>query len=308
MPEKQKIKILAAGNIDFTGHEKMLPASGFTLKQIKSITNEEILNRYGAYDVLIIKSQRKLDKIFLSRCGFSAICTASKGTDHIDTAYAAKRGISIINSENGNFTAAAEHTMALILDIFKKTQYSAELIRKGKFGYWDFERRNLKGKTIGIIGTGKVGTQVARLSLAFGMKVLANDISEKVIRNNFFLNYCGIERLLKESDIVTLHIPYSKDNSRFIDESKLWKMKENGVFINTSRGGCVDETALLGVLKKRKYFYAGLDVFEKEPYINKEFMKLRNVIFTNHTAGKTLESGHNIIKEILMQVKNLNKK
>lgn len=308
MPTKKKIKILAAGNLDFSGYENILPVSNFSICQKKEISNDEIIDKSNSFDILIIKSQRKLDKLFLARCNFAVICTASKGTDHIDTEYAAKRGIRIINSENGNIISAAEHTMALILDIFKKTQYSSELIREGRFGFWDFERREMRGKTIGIIGTGKVGTHVARLSKAFGMEVLANDTDEKVRARNFFLNYCGIDRLLRESDIITIHIPYNRDNHHFVDRGKFQMIKENAVFINTSRGEVVDEDALLGVLKSRKNFYAGLDVFKGEPYINIGFMNMNNVIFTNHTAGKTLESGHNIIKEILKQVKNFHKK
>jgi D-3-phosphoglycerate dehydrogenase / 2-oxoglutarate reductase len=301
LKSKDKISILVAADLNIARYN-ILPESKFYVKKKTGLSNEEILHIGKDYEVLIIKSQRKLDKVFLSRCSFGTICTASKGVDHIDTDYAEKRGIKIINSENGNYIAAAEHTFALILDIFKKTQLSGKLIREGKFNYWNYERRNLSGKIIGIIGTGKVGTRVAELSEAFGMYVLGNDIDEGVIKQNKFIKYYEIDYVLKNSDIITIHIPYTKSNHSFLDKSKLKLLKKNAVFINTSRGEVVDEKGLLDVLKSRKDIYAGLDVFKNEPNINKDFFCLRNVILTNHIAGKTLESGYNIIKEILIQV------
>ncbi len=298
-----KISILAAGDFNLKGVEKILPVSRYRIVKRKNLSNEDILKYGGRYEVLIINSRRKLDKVFLSRCGIKTICTASKGTDHIDTDYAAKRGIRIINSENGNYIAAAEHTFALILCLLKGIKVSDELIRCGRFDFWDFERRNLFGKKIGIIGTGKVGKRVSEISKAFGMQVQANDIDKSVISRNFSLNYYDLEHVLRNSDIVTVHIPYNKSNRKFIDGTKLSMMKPDAVFINTSRGGVVDEEALLRILKSKKNFQAGLDVFEKEPYINKEFLNLRNVALTNHIAGKTLESAQSIINEILMQVK-----
>ena len=157
---------------------------------------------------LLIKSQRKIDKTFLSRCNFEVIGTASKGLDHIDLDYAKKRNIVIINSETGNSLSAAEHTFALILDSIKKTHYSDKLVRQGNFTNWDYERRTLNGKKIGIIGTGKVGLQVAKFSKAFNMEVLANDIDPVVRKINRHLKYYDIKYLLKNSDIITIHIPF----------------------------------------------------------------------------------------------------
>ncbi|MDD5363067.1 MAG: NAD(P)-dependent oxidoreductase [Ignavibacteria bacterium] len=307
MKSKDKISILVADDLKIKNNN-ILSESQYAIEIKTGISNEEILLLREDYKVLIIKSQRKLNKLFLSRCSFDTICTASKGFDHIDTDYAKKRGIRIINSENGNYIAAAEHTFALILDIFKNTHLSDNLVRSGKFDFWNFKRQNLYGKKIGIIGTGKVGTKVAELSKAFGMEVLANETDTMVMTKNKFLDYYNLDKVLRDSDIITLHIPYNKANDKFIDRRKFLLMKKNAVFINTSRGGVIDEKALITVLKSRKKFRAGLDVFEKEPYINKELKKLNNVILTNHIAGKTLESADNIINEILIQVKKIDEK
>lgn len=302
-PDK-KIKILIAAELN-PANSVCLSPDRFSIKVNNHLNNDDIIRLSCKYDVLIIKSQRKLDKVFLSRCSFATICTASKGIDHIDTEYARKRNIRIVNSENGNVVAASEHTFALILGIMKNTALSGRLIAQRRFDFWDYERHDLSGLKIGIIGTGKVGLKVANIAKAFGMEVLANDTDSKVVRKNKSLRYYDIWYLLKNSDIVTLHIPLNKQNQNFFDSEKFSRMKKNAVFINTSRGGVINEKHLIRFLKSRKSFRAGLDVFQNEPFIDDNFRRLDNVLLTNHIAGKTPESGQNILKDILKQVENI---
>jgi len=300
-----KISILAAGDFNLKGVEKILPVSRYRIVKRKNLSNEDILKYGGRYEVLIINSRRKLDKVFLSRCNIKTICTASKGVDHIDTEYARKRNIRIVNSENGNVVAASEHTFALILGIMKNTALSGRLIAQKRFDFWNYERHNLSGMKIGIIGTGKVGSKVVNIAKAFGMKVLANDIDGNVIRKNKTIRYHDVWYLLRNSDIVTLHIPLTKQNRDFFDSEKFSLLKKNAVFVNTSRGGVVNEKHLIQYLKKRKSFRAGLDVFQNEPFIDDNFRRLKNVFLTNHIAGKTPESEQGILNEILKQVENV---
>jgi len=299
-----KVKILIADKIDLT-HLKILNKKYFGITIKTGMSNSDLL-KYSFnknFNVLLIKSQRKIDKTFLSRCNFEVIGTASKGLNHIDLDYAKKRNIVIINSETGNSLSAAEHTFALILDSIKKTHYSDKLVRQGKFTNWDYERRTLNGKKIGIIGTGKVGLQVAKFSKAFNMEVLANDIDPVVRKINRHLKYYDIKYLLKNSDIITIHIPMNESNKLFINKDSFNLMRKNIIFINTSRGEVVDERCLIKKLKNEKSFFSALDVFENEPKIDKELIKLKNVILTNHVAGKTLEGGQNIGYELFMKIK-----
>lgn len=301
-----KVKILIADKIDLT-HLHVFDKKRFTVTVKTGMSNSFLLD-YSAkndFDVLLIKSLRKIDKVFLSRCNFSIIGTGSKGLDHIDTDYAAKRGIKIINSETGNTLSAAEHTFALILDSIKNIHYSDTLVRKGRFSHLKYNRRTLFGKKIGIIGTGKVGLHVARFAGAFNMNVLANDIDPEVRKRNKHLKYYDIEYLLKNSDIITVHIPMSESNKGFINRKSIDIMQNNVIFVNTSRGNVVDEKYLVQKLKTEKLFFSALDVFLDEPDIDKDLLKLKNVILTNHVAGKTLEGEQGIGNELFMQVKNM---
>ena len=194
--------------------------------------------------------------------------------------------------------------MALILEIFKKIKFSDSQIRKGKFRDLNFERRELFGKTLGVIGVGKVGSYVVRLAKAFGMKIIANDIDSKVRKTYKNLEFRSSVYLLKHSDIVSIHIPLNDKNKNFISKSKFDLMKKNSVFINTSRGAVIDEKYLIRLLKRKKIKFAGLDVFENEPDINRELFKIENLIMTNHTAGKTAESRVKMSEDIFHQISN----
>ena len=232
----------------------------------------------------------------------SIIATCSRGTDNIDTAFAKKKRIKIINSTGANAISAAEHTIALILAIFKNLSFSEKLIKKGKFNSESFKRNEIFEKKIGIIGIGQVGNIVASYCSSLGMNVIANDIDFRVKEKYPHLNFSPINYLLENSDIITIHIPLNKKNFHFIGKKKLEKLSENAVFINTSRGNVVDEAELIKLLKSGKIRFAGLDVFENEPYINKELLKLSNVLLTNHIAGKTIESKVRISNDIFKQI------
>lgn len=306
MNNNHKINVLIADRINLH-YLHLLNKTKFNTIFRYGLSNDKLLRLMSKLnsDVLIIKSRRKIDKIFLARCNLKALCTASKGTDHIDTIYAEKLGIKVINSETGNTLSAAEHTFALILDSFKKTHYADFLVRNRKFEDWTYERKSLSGKKIGIIGVGKVGSLVAKFALAFGMTVLANDIDRLAVKNNKHLRFFPLEYLLKNSDIITVHIPLNEMNRNFINRAVIEKMRDNAIFVNTSRGEVVDEDFLIKKAISCKNFFIALDVFRNEPNPDVRFLRLRNAVLTNHAAGKTLEGEQSIGKEIFKQVNNM---
>jgi len=265
--------------------------------------NTEILKIYNQYDVLVTRSTRKLDKDFLEKCHFKVIASCTKGLDHIDLKTAGMKNIKIIYSESGNTVSAAEHTFALILEISKKINLSDKLVRDGKFSFYNFQRNELRGKKIGIIGFGKVGSRVAKYAEAFEMKILANDIDKSVKEKFKKYDFKSLKYVIKNSDIITIHIPLNENNKNFISGKYLDLLSDKTVLINTSRGDVIDEEYLIKLLKKEKIYFAGLDVFKNEPKINKLLFKLENVILTNHTAGKTEESRKYISNDIFIQVK-----
>ena len=296
-------RIIIADEIDLTGL-KHLPSGKYHIKKCFGISNKEIIHKYGNYDVLVIRSIRKIDRDFLSKVSIKLIATCSKGTDHIDLKYAKSKSIRVINADDSNNISAAEHTIALILAIHKNLIISDNLVRSGKFGNYNYKRNEILGKSIGIIGFGKVGSYVGKLCRAFGMKVFANDIDKKVKLKNPEYRFISLKSMLKSCDVITIHIPLNKDNENFISRDKLELLKTGSVLINTSRGKVIDENFLFELLNERKIYFAGLDVMRDEPFVDKRFFGLANVILTNHIAGKTEESRIRISENIFKGIRN----
>jgi len=297
----EKIKILIADKTDLSAFS-FLNKKKFLITYKPGISNSEIISGYNHYECLIIRTVRNIDREFLSVCNFKAIATCSKGTDHINVKFASKRGIEILNSEDGNTHSAAEHTIALILNILKKINYSDTLVRKNKFSDYEFIRNEFRGMKLGIIGFGKVGTKVAKMAEAFGAEIIIYEINPEVRKKYREANFKSLSYLLRHSDIVTLHIPLERKNLNFFSKEKFIMMKPEAIFINTSRGSVCDEKILIRKLKSRNIAYAGLDVFVNEPEINNDLLTLDNVLLTNHIAGKTKEGIFRILTEILTKI------
>lgn len=294
------VKVLIADKINST-HLPLFPKNKFHVKISENISNREILKKYNDYDVLVIRSIRKIDKNFLSKAKFKIIATVSKGTDHIDTPEAIKRKIKILNTDKGNSVSAAEHTLALLLAVSKNLVYSNQCVINNRFDIYDYDRFELQGKTIGIIGFGSVGSLVGNYCKALGMKILANEIDKKTISKNKKFKFVDLKFLLAHSDIITIHIPL-ENNKNFLSKEKLSMLKSSTVIVNTSRGEVLDEKFLIKLLKQKKIKFAALDVFKNEPRINREFCKLSNVLLTNHIAGKTSESSSKMTKEVFQKI------
>ncbi len=293
-----KVKILVADDV-YLEPLKKLPRSKFQITVKQSISDNDIF-REGC-DVLVIRSTRKLDKNFLERFTGTVIATFTKGTDHIDIKSAKKKNIKILNSDKGNSQSAAEHTLLLILAASKNLIIADSIVRSGNFENLNYSRTELSGKKVGIIGYGSIGKRVGRLCKAFGMEILANDIDPMVKRKNKSINFKSLKYILKNCDIVSLHIPLNDKNIGFFSKEKLSLLKEDCIFINTSRGEVVDENCLLKLLKSRRII-AGLDVFSGEPNVNPLFFNHRNVILSNHIAGKTKESKRRISEDVTAKI------
>ncbi len=301
----QKIKVVIADKINLDSlsvfnKNKFEAVVDFGVADL--LSNEEILKKYSDFDALIIRSVRKIDKKFIAKCSFKVIATCSRGFDNIDVASAKKNKIAVMNIEKGNAISAAEHTLGLILSAMKNIPYSDKLVRSNNFLNYDYKRNELLGKKIGIIGYGNVGSYVGKLCKAFGMKVYANDTDKKVAGKFHRVEFKPLNFLLKNCDIVTLHIPLNKNNFHFFDGRKMDLMSKDSIFINTSRGEVVNEAELIMKLNKNELRYVCLDVFEKEPSPNAEFFRYKNTILTNHIAGKTIESSLKMAKEIFLKV------
>lgn len=236
---------------------------------------------------------RKLDEHFIKTIAKTTdvklICTVSTGFDNIDTDAARKNRIRAINVFGGNSDCTAEHTFTMLLAFVKKIPQKSTEMKKGLFKS-NYNNSEIFGKTIGIVGVGRIGSRVAKIARAFGMNVLGNDIKPSLQKKYPWVKFVSLNKLLAASDFVTVHTPLDKTTYHLLSSKNLKLLKPETILINCARGGIVDESALIDILKKKKIMGACLDVFENEPDFNKKISMLDNVLLTPHLAGKTAES------------------
>ncbi len=297
-------------NHKFKGYKARL-----TEKNVKLAKNAEILGVF-VWDKIDKKILDKLPKL-------KAIMTTSTGFDHIDIEECKKRKITVCNVPSYGENTVAEQAMGLLLAITRKIIESVERTRKGNFSLEGLRGTDLKGKTIGIIGTGRIGTYMCKYAKAFEMKVLAYDKFpnlEKAKKIGF--EYAKLNRLLKESDIISFHVPYCKETHHMINKENIKKLKKGCIIINTARGKLIDTSALLTGLKKGNIAGCGLDVLEEETAIKEEkelakltkvkqklvkeeklLLKNKRVLITPHNAFNTTEALTRIMQTTVENIK-----
>lgn len=255
------------------------------------IDREELLKRVIDTDILIVRSRTKVDRELIEKAkNLKLVITGTHGTDHVDEGELMKRGI-VFQNIAAQTESVAEHAIALMMALAKDIVKTHEALIKGRWIKPEVMGIELKGKTLGIIGLGKIGKRVAELANVIGMNVIAFDpyVNEEDAKK-VSAKLVSLEYLLKNSDIVSLHVPLTSETRHMISEKELGMMKKEAILINTSRGGVIDDEALYKALKEGKISKAGLDVFEVEPPFGSKLLELSNVIVTPHIAGQTYES------------------
>lgn len=309
MNKMKKKNIFIADDLHISG-VNLLKENGFLVHIIKGLNNVQLLdylkNADTGYSILIFRSVRKINSNFIGELikftNIRILCTASTGIDNVDVKYARRKKMKVLNVPEGNYISAAEHTFGMLLAIMKNIASANYDMKKGLYDYSKYMNHELKDKTIGIIGVGRVGSAVAKYARAFGMKILGNDIKKGLQNKYRWIKFVSKEVLVKNSDIVTLHTPLDSSTRNMMNRKRLSLMKKSSVLLNCARGGIVEEEALIKMLIKKQIYYAGIDVFENEPEINRKFFKLQNVILTPHLAGKTVESKERISYNLANQI------
>ena len=271
-------------------------------------------------DVISVFITSKLDSETLKKFkNLKYIATRSTGFNHIDLSYCKNNNISVSNVPSYGQNTVAEHGMAMLLALMKKLPQSIERVKEGSFDRTGLTGRDLMGQTIGVVGTGRIGSYMIRMAKGFGMKVLGFDVypNEQLARDLGF-EYCDLDCLFKKSDIISLHVPYNESTHHLINRESLAKMKKGVVIINTARGGLIDTDALFDAIQSGQVGAAGLDVLEQEPLLNEEIellyrdnygddtdfkialenhvlSHLPNVIITPHNAFNTKEAIQRIL-------------
>ena len=233
----------------------------------------------------------------LDQCpNLKAIAKYGVGVDNIDMEYAQKKGIKVSRTIGSNSLSVAEHAMGLIFTLAKNTYSAVQDVKNGNWNkVYGFE---LQGKTIGIIGFGNIGKNLARLAQGMNMKVMAYDAmpidTEYAEKNHIMI--AEYEQLLKESDVISVHMPLTAETKDMIDKKAFAIMKSNAIVINAARGGIINEADLYEALMNKRIAGAGFDVFTQEPPKDSPLLKLNNFILTPHTASKTKEADDNTIR------------
>jgi len=295
------MKILLTESENFSKNAIELLQKKFEVMILDIQNEKELLNIIHEFDVLFIRLRFKFTSDILKKATkLKYILTATTGLDHVDTEYFESIGGKIISLKGEtkfleSIPSTAEHTWALLLSLYKKVPSSFEDVKAGNWNRDNYKGNNLLHKKIGILGLGRVGKQVANFAKAFQMEIAYYDVLKL---NNEYKAVNTVKELFEWADIISIHIPYSKENKGFVDKSLLDYLNSNSVIINTSRGNIWDEKYVSELVKKRRIKGIATDViqneFDKNAISQNPLIELSNenynVIITPHIAGASLES------------------
>ncbi|WP_048058190.1 D-2-hydroxyacid dehydrogenase [Pyrococcus yayanosii] len=256
-------------------------------------------------EAIIVRSKPKVTRRVIEAAPkLKVIARAGVGLDNIDLEAAKERGIQVVNAPTASSRSVAELAIGLMFAVARKIAFADRKMREGVWAKKQAMGFELEGKTIGIVGFGRIGYQVAKIAKALGMKVLLYDVYQNEEKaKEVDGKFVDLETLLRESDIVTLHVPLLKDTYHLINEERLKLMKPTAILINAARGAVVDTNALVKALKEGWIAGAGLDVFEEEPLPeNHPLTKLDNVVLTPHIGASTVEAQERAGVEVAKKV------
>jgi len=289
------LKILVTDEISNEGIE-ILRKAGFIVDVDFEISYDNLKKKVVDYNGLIVRSRTKVDKsIIEAGVNLRFIGRAGVGLDNIDVKAAEERKIIVLNTPEAPSTSVSELFFGLLLSLVRKISICDRLMKMGEWPKKYAMGFELKNKTLGIIGLGRIGREVAKKAKAFEMRVVYYDIirPEISLEKELGVEYMELDDLLRCSDIVTIHVPLTPQTYHLINEDKIKIMKKGAILVNTSRGSIVDGRALLKYLKNGHLYGACLDVFENEPPKEpweKELISLENVVATPHIGSMTVEA------------------
>ena len=265
---------------------------------------EELISTIGDYEVLVVRSQTQVSaKVIAAGQKLQLIARAGTGLDNIDVEEATRRGIMVVNAPTANTVSAAEHTIALLLASARNIPQANAVLKSGVWRRSDFSGIEVRDKTLGIIGLGKVGSEVARRAHGLEMKLIAHDPFISVDHaHNLQVKLVSFEQLLKESDFITLHLPLTASTKGLIGAKELALVKPTVRIINCSRGGLIDEEALAKAVKEKKVAGAAVDVFSTEPATKSILFEYDNIIVTPHLGASTTEAQATAARDVANQI------
>ncbi len=301
------MKILISDKLAEEGIRILREVDSFQVDSKPGLAPEQLKSVIKDYDALIIRSGTKVTADVIEAAGkLKYIGRAGVGVDNVDLKAATKKGIVVINTPGGNTTATAEHTMSLILALSRNIPQAFNSLRAGKWERSKFTGVELHGKVLGIIGLGRIGSTVARMAKGFGMNIIASDPFISVeIAGKMGIEMVELDRLFKQADYISVHVPKSTETSSLISDKEFQKMKKGVRLVNCARGGIVDEEALVRAIEKGVVAGCAMDVYAKEPPPPESpILKLDNCITTPHLGAATSEAQVNVAIEVAQTVRN----
>ncbi len=277
---------------------KLIP-QGFTVEIHKGadpLPKAELIERLAGRDGLVCQIVDTIDdEVLAAAPALKVVANVAVGYNNIDVPAARRRGVVVTNTPDVLTETTADFTWALLLAAARRVVEADHYVRSGQWKQWGWEvlwGMDVHGKTLGVLGFGRIGRAVARRALGFGMRVLYNDAvpAGTDVERELRATYADRDTVLREADFVTVHTPLLPETRHLIDERALRQMKKTAIFVNAARGPVMDEAALGRALRERWIAGAGLDVFEEEPRINPALLDLSNVVLAPHIASASFDT------------------
>lgn len=295
------IKILVSDSLSEEGLKILKTVKEFQVEVKTELKPDGLKEIIKDYDALIVRSATKVNKDIIAKADrLKVIGRAGVGLDNVDLAAATQKGIIVMNTPAGNTISTAEHTMSMLLALSRNIPQADASTKKGEWKRTKFMGVELYNKILGIIGLGRIGREVAKRALSFGMKVLAYDpFLSREVSEGLGIELVELKDLFKSSDYITVHTPLTDETKHMLSRKEFSLMKKGARIINCARGGIIDEAALIEAIKEERVAGAAIDVFEKEPLSSDNpLLKLDNVITTCHLGASTEEAQVNVAIEI----------
>ena len=302
------IRILVTDEVDPEGVELLKSVPEFEVDVEPTMPQDVLLKRIGDYDAFVGRSATKVSAELLARAKkLRVIGRAGVGVDNVDVEKATELGVAVINAPAGNTIAVAELFFGTLLGLLRQLPEAATSMREGRWDRSKLMGREVKGRTLAIVGVGRIGTEVSKRAHAFGMDVIGYDpyIGDDRFASLRVRRYTRLEDLLPLADIITVHTPLTDETRGLIGADELRKLKRGAIVVNMARGGIVDDKALLAALESGHVAGAVLDVYEKEPLASDHpLRKAPNVLLTPHMGASTVEAQRNVACDVAEAVRD----
>lgn len=298
------MKVLVADPIDKKAFDTI--KSFAQIKDGTKLSRPALIKECSKSDVLIVRARTQVDSKLLKKSKLKAVVRAGVGTDNIDTGYCAEHSIKVLSTPEAPSISVAELTIGLMLSLFRKIPQADAATKSKKWLKGELKGNELFGKTLGIIGFGRIGPQVAQRAKAFRMGVLISEKHANSAQVREFGELVSLDELLKRSDIITLHVPLTIETENMISDGQFKLMKNGAYLINTARGPIINEQALVKALKSGKLAGAALDVYWGETPFKSKIMQFKDkIVLTPHLGASTAEAQARIGDLLIEKVKQL---